>query len=121
MWAKAQRVLIAMAILHSPARLIADEPASSLDVICQAEVLGLLARLNRELGMASLYISHDLLSIAGFCDRVAILCEGRAVEFGETGTVFEAPAHSYTRELIGCIPTVPRLQGVTHDECTYRD
>jgi len=105
---QAQRVLIAMAILHGPALLIADEPTSSLDVISQAEVLGLLARLNRELGMAILYISHDLLSIAGFCDRVAILCEGRVVEFGETGTIFEAPAHPYTRELIGCIPTVPR-------------
>src|SRR5438874_9558139 len=83
-----QRVLIAMAILHRPALLIADEPTSSLDVISQAEVLRLLARLNQELGMAVLYISHDLLSIAGICDRVAILHEGRIVEFRETEAVF---------------------------------
>jgi peptide/nickel transport system ATP-binding protein len=106
---QAQRVLIAMAILHNPALLIADEPTSSLDVISQAEVLGLLKRLNREMGMAILYISHDLLSIAGFCDRVAILREGRVVEFANTGTIFEAPEHPYTQELIGCIPTAPRF------------
>ena len=100
---QAQRVLIAMAILHYPALLIADEPTSSLDLISQAEVLRLLARLNRELGMAILYISHDLLSIAGFCDRVAILHEGRVVEFAETEAVFETPEHPYTRRLMGLI------------------
>jgi ABC-type dipeptide/oligopeptide/nickel transport system ATPase component len=106
---QAQRVLIAMAILHNPALLIADEPTSSLDVISQAEVLKLLARLNRELGMAILYISHDLLSIAGFCNRVAILLDGRVVEFGDTDKIFEAPAHPYTQELIGCIPMAPHF------------
>jgi len=101
---QAQRVLIAMAILHYPALLIADEPTSSLDLISQAEVLRLLSHLNRELGMGILYISHDLLSIAGFCDRVAILHEGKVVEFAETDAVFESPRHPYTQDLIAALP-----------------
>jgi peptide/nickel transport system ATP-binding protein len=101
---QAQRVLIAMAVLHHPALLIADEPTSSLDLISQAEVLRLLSRLNRELGMGILYISHDLLSIAGFCDRVAILHDGNVVEFAETDAVFETPSHPYTRALIAALP-----------------
>jgi ABC-type dipeptide/oligopeptide/nickel transport system ATPase component len=101
---QAQRVLIAMAVLHLPSLLIADEPTSSLDLISQADVLRLLSRLNRDLGMGILYISHDLLSIAGFCDRVAILHEGRIVEFRETDAVFEAPEHPYTQALIGALP-----------------
>ncbi len=100
---QAQRVLIAMATLHRPALLVADEPTSSLDLISQAEVLGLLARLNRDLGMAVLYISHDLLSIAGFCDRVAILHGGRIVEFRETQAVFDDPAHPYTAQLMRAV------------------
>jgi ABC-type glutathione transport system ATPase component len=100
---QAQRVLIAMAILHHPHLLIADEPTSSLDAISQNEILRLLARLNRQLGMGILYISHDLLSISGFCDRVAILHEGRIVEFADTDSVFETPRHPYTQELIGAV------------------
>jgi ABC-type glutathione transport system ATPase component len=72
----AQRVLIAMALLHRPALILADEPTSALDVITQAEILDLLARLNRELKTAILYISHDLLSVASLCHRVAILHQG---------------------------------------------
>ncbi len=102
-----QRVLIAMAILHSPALLIADEPTSSLDVIAQAGILRLLGRLNRQMDMAILYISHDLLSIAGFCGRVAILHEGRVVEFAETAAVFESPAHPYTQKLIEMAQALP--------------
>ncbi len=104
---QAQRLLIAMAILHNPDLLIADEPTSSLDVIAQAGILRLLAHLNRKLGMGILYISHDLLSIAGFCHRVAILHEGRIVEFADTSVVFEAPSHPYTKKLIGAIPAIP--------------
>jgi len=104
---QAQRVLIAMAVLHYPSLLIADEPTSSLDLIAQADVLRLLSRLNREMGMSILYISHDLLSIAGFCDRVAILNEGRIVEFAETSAIFETPEHPYTRALIQAMP--PRI------------
>jgi ABC-type dipeptide/oligopeptide/nickel transport system ATPase component len=104
---QAQRVLIAMAILHRPALLIADEATSALDVLTQAEILRLFARLNRELSMAILYISHDLLSIASLCGRVAILEQGKIVEFGAVERIFQDPAHPYTRRLIEAIPALP--------------
>ncbi len=110
---QAQRVLIAMAILNRPRLLIADEPTSSLDVISQAGIQRLLVRLNRELEMAILYISHDLASIAGFCGRVAILHEGRIVEFEETGAIFQAPRHPCTRSLMAAIPVARFRLGET--------
>src|SRR5580704_1818840 len=73
---QAQRVLIAMAVMHRPALLIADEATSALDVITQSEILALFRELNRSTGMAILYISHDLASVAGICDRIAILHQG---------------------------------------------
>ncbi|HTQ54773.1 MAG TPA: ABC transporter ATP-binding protein [Bryobacteraceae bacterium] len=103
---QAQRVLIAMAILHRPALLIADEATSALDALTQSEILRLFERLNRELAMAILYISHDLLSIASLCGRVAVLHQGEIVEFGPTARVFQAPVHAYTRQLVEAIPTV---------------
>ncbi len=110
---QAQRVLIAMAIIHRPALLIADEPTSALDVITQAEVLALFRKLNRELGTSILYISHDLLSVSSICDRIAILHEGEIVECGTTGQIFNHPSHAYTRRLIEALPekpTVPQNQ-----------
>ena len=104
---QAQRVLIAMAILHRPALLIADEPTSALDALTQAEILRLFARLHRELSMAILYISHDLLSIASLCGRVAILHEGEIVEFAPVEDIFRRPAHPYTQRLIDAIPSSP--------------
>ena len=104
---QAQRVLIAMAILHRPALLIADEATSALDALTQSEILRLFARLNRELSMAILYISHDLLSIASLCRRVAILHEGEIVEFAPVSHIFHRPAHPYTRRLIDAIPDAP--------------
>jgi ABC-type dipeptide/oligopeptide/nickel transport system ATPase component len=105
---QAQRVLIAMAILHRPALLIADEATSALDALTQSEILHLFARLNRELSMAILYISHDLPSIASLCGRMAILHEGEIVEFAPVARIFERPAHDYTRRLIDAIPASPR-------------
>jgi ABC-type glutathione transport system ATPase component len=104
---QAQRVLIAMAIMHRPALLIADEATSALDVITQAEILELFARLNREIGMSILYISHDLPSVAGICQRIAILHEGQIVECGKTEQIFTAPMHAYTRRLMAALPQVP--------------
>jgi len=104
---QAQRVLIAMAIMHRPALLIADEATSALDVITQSEILELFARLNREIGMSILYISHDLPSVAGICQRIAILHEGQIVECGPTEQVFTAPEHPYTRRLMSALPQVP--------------
>ncbi len=104
---QAQRVLIAMAILHRPALLIADEATSALDALTQSEILRLFARLNRDLSMAILYISHDLSSIASLCGRVAILHEGEIVEFAPVERIFQNPAHPYTRRLIDAIPSSP--------------
>jgi len=101
---QAQRVLIAMAIMHRPALLIADEATSALDVITQSEILELFARLNREIGMSILYISHDLPSVAGICQRIAILHEGQIVECGPTEQIFTAPVHAYTRRLMLALP-----------------
>jgi oligopeptide/dipeptide ABC transporter ATP-binding protein len=95
-----QRVMIAMAIACEPALLIADEPTTALDVTIQAQVLDLLARLRRSIGMAVVFITHDLGVVAGFCDRVNVLYAGRIVERGPTGPLFAAPAHPYTRALL---------------------
>ena len=103
---QAQRVLIGMAILHRPALLIADEPTSALDPITQAEILKLFAQLNRELNMAILYISHDLLSVASICHRVAILHEGQIVECDSPRNVFQHPAHAYTQKLVASLPSI---------------
>lgn len=104
---QAQRVLIAMAIMHRPALLIADEATSALDVITQSEIMELFARLNRETGMSILYISHDLPSVAGICQRIAILHAGEIVESGPTEQIFTAPTHAYTRRLMAALPQVP--------------
>lgn len=105
---QAQRVLIAMAVLHRPALLIADEATSALDVITQSEILALFRELNRSFGMAILYISHDLPSVAGICDRVAILHQGQIVESGATTQVLTRPQHEYTQRLIAAMPKLPQ-------------
>ena len=106
---QAQRVLIAMAVLHRPALLIADEATSALDVITQSEILALFRHLNRSLGMSILYISHDLASVAGICDRIAILHEGQIVETGTTEQVLTSPRHEYTQRLMAAMPRMPQL------------
>ncbi|HTC55325.1 MAG TPA: ABC transporter ATP-binding protein [Candidatus Sulfotelmatobacter sp.] len=101
---QAQRVLIAMAVMHRPALLIADEATSALDVITQSEILALFRQLNRSTGMAILYISHDLASVAGICDRIAILHQGEIVECGTTSQIFANPQHEYTQRLMAAMP-----------------
>lgn len=105
---QAQRVLIAMAVMHRPALLIADEATSALDVITQSEILALFRELNRTSGMAILYISHDLGSVAGICHRIAILHEGQIVETGTAEQVLTAPQHEYTQRLMAALPEIPR-------------
>jgi ABC-type glutathione transport system ATPase component len=112
---QAQRVIIAMAILHRPSLLIADEATSALDPITQAEILNLFARLNRDLNMAIFYISHDLLSVAALCHRIAILHLGQIVETGSPQTIFGSPAHEYTRKLVAALPKSP-IQDSPHTE-----
>jgi ABC-type glutathione transport system ATPase component len=104
---QAQRVIIAMAILHRPSLLIADEATSALDTITQSEILALFARLNRELGMGILYISHDLLSVAALCHRIAILNSGEIVECGPPSQIFGTPQHPYTQKLVAALPRLP--------------
>jgi ABC-type dipeptide/oligopeptide/nickel transport system ATPase component len=106
---QAQRVIIAMAILHRPVLLIADEATSALDTITQSEILGLFAQLNREFGMGILYVSHDLLSVAALCHRIAILNEGEIVECGPPSQIFGAPQHQYTQKLVEALPRSPFL------------
>jgi ABC-type dipeptide/oligopeptide/nickel transport system ATPase component len=109
---QAQRVLIAMAVMHRPALLIADEATSALDVITQSEILALFRELNRSTGMAILYISHDLASVAGICDRIAILHEGQIVESGTAHQVLTDPQHEYTRRLMAAMPRMPQPTAV---------
>lgn len=110
---QAQRVLIAMAILHRPALLIADEPTSALDINTQAEILELFATLSRKLGMSILYISHDLLSVATISHRVAVMDQGQIVECRETADLFRNPNHPSTRRMMAALPSVGQLvQGV---------
>jgi len=116
-----QRVIIAMAILHRPALLIADEPTSALDTITQSEVLRLFARLNRELDMAILYISHDLLSVAALCHRVAILRDGEIVECDGPDAIFESPRHPYTQKLIAALPSRCPQRTVQEPSEPYRE
>jgi peptide/nickel transport system ATP-binding protein len=106
---QAQRVLIAMAVLHRPALLVADEATSALDVITQSEILALFRQLNGTTGMSILYISHDLASVAGICDRIAILHEGQIVETGTAERVLTQPQHEYTRRLMAAMPKMPAL------------
>jgi ABC-type dipeptide/oligopeptide/nickel transport system ATPase component len=107
---QAQRVLIAMAVMHRPALLIADEATSALDVITQSEILSLFRELNHSSGMSILYISHDLASVAGTCDRIAILHEGEIVEIGTTEQVLTNPRHEYTQRLMAAMPKLPARQ-----------
>jgi ABC-type glutathione transport system ATPase component len=100
---QAQRVLIAMAILHKPRLLIADEPTSALDAITQSEILELFRRLNRQLNMAMLFISHDLLSVASLCSRIAILQRGQIIECGATEQMFREPRTEDTRALLNAV------------------
>ncbi len=107
---QAQRVLIGMAILHRPALLIADEPTSALDIITQSEILQLFSALSRKLGIGILYISHDLLSVATLCQRVAVMDRGEIVECRTTAELFRQPHHEYTRRLIAALPVTPRFE-----------
>ena len=104
-----QRAMIAAAIISRPKLLLADEPTTALDVTIQAQILELLRRLNREMGMSVLFISHNLNVVRKLCTRVAVMEKGHIVETGPTEQVFHDPQADYTRRLIAAIPTRKKL------------
>ena len=99
-----QRVMIAMALVNDPKLLIADEPTTALDVTIQAQILDLMSKLQKELGMSILFITHDLGLVDKFSDKVAVMKEGKIVEIGETKRVFANPKEEYTKILLASIP-----------------
>ncbi len=131
-----QRVMIAISLICAPALLIADEPTTALDVTTQAQILALLAELQRDLNMALILISHDLGVVSRIADKVYIMYAGQLVEQGDRTAVLTRPSHPYTRALLDCIPTPNRqrlgaipgvaksvigtLEGCAfHDRCRY--
>jgi oligopeptide transport system ATP-binding protein len=101
-----QRVMIAMALVTRPELLIADEPTTALDVTVQAQILELIRSLQRELGMAVIFVTHDLGVVAGLCDRVQVMYAGRVVEAADTAALFRGPLHPYTRALQRSLPAL---------------
>ncbi len=103
-----QRIAIAIAMLHNPALIIADEPTTALDVTIQAQILSEMQKLVRERGMALIWISHDLSVVAGLADEIAVMYAGRIVEHGSVDAVLDHPQHPYTQGLIASLPSANR-------------
>jgi len=134
-----QRVMIAMALACDPALLIADEPTTALDVTIQAQILDLLSRLQKELGMSIVLITHDLGVVAEFADEIVVMYAGKVVERARTDILFAGPKHPYTRGLLASLPMaataetagerrrLPTIPGVVPDlrslpeGCRFRD
>jgi peptide/nickel transport system ATP-binding protein/oligopeptide transport system ATP-binding protein len=101
-----QRVMIAIALACDPKVLIADEPTTALDVTIQAQIIELIRDLRQKLGMAIVWITHDLGVIAGIADRILVMYGGQIVEQGPVRTVFGDPQHPYTRALLKTVPSI---------------
>ena len=122
-----QRVMIAMALSCNPDLLIADEPTTALDVTIQAQILELLARMQKERGMAIMLITHDLGVVAEVCDRVVVMYAGRVAETGSIEDIFERPMHPYTVGLLSSLPDrappgarLPTIDGTVPSPSTFR-
>lgn len=106
-----QRVMIAMALSCRPAVLIADEPTTALDVTIQAQILQLIAALQKEMAMGMIFITHDMGVVAEIADRVLVMYRGEAVESGAVADIFRAPQHSYTQALLAAVPKLGSMRG----------
>jgi oligopeptide/dipeptide ABC transporter ATP-binding protein len=107
-----QRVVLAIALANRPKLLVADEPTTALDVTTQAQILALLDELRAEMGLALLFITHDLGVAAGIADRVVVMYAGRVVEEAEASDLFSVPRHPYTRGLLDSSPRLGSVRGV---------
>ena len=114
-----QRVMIAMALACKPQLLIADEPTTALDVTVQAQILALISELQKEIGMAVLFITHDMGVVAQIADRVAVMRYGEIVESGTAQAIFAHPQHPYTKALLSAVPRLGALKDIEHP-CFFR-
>jgi peptide/nickel transport system ATP-binding protein len=116
-----QRIVVARAIALEPRLVIADEPTSALDVSIRTQVLDLLLKLQAEMGLSFIFISHDMAVIRYFCDRVAVMYRGRIVEIGETEQIITDPQHPYTKALLSSVPISDPSQRGTRQRHRYRE
>ncbi|MYR89751.1 ABC transporter ATP-binding protein, partial [Streptomyces sp. SID685] len=101
-----QRIGIARALAADPRVIVCDEPVSALDVTTQAQVVALLGELQRELGLALVFIAHDLAVVRQVSDRLAVMRRGRLVEYGPADEVYDSPREEYTRQLLAAVPAL---------------